>query len=260
VNAIYEWVRCGRHNLLHLRFFRIGYSAGRWTCRYGRHRWVFPYYPYLAFHDIEGYLRDGRLVPRPGMTVIDAGACYGEYALFASALVGPKGRVIMVEPDPANRAMARRLFAMNGSPANISIYEGGLWNAPGEVSFTSGLGPQSTVVAPGIDDHARTLPGTTPDRITIPVQSLAGLAESHGLDRLDLVKMDVEGAELQIVEGARSLPHHLRPAYAVASYHVVDGVRTAVTLERMFAAMDYESCTGNPRHPTTWAWPAGAPR
>ena len=260
MSALYEWLRCTRHNLLHLRFFRIGFSGGQWTCRYGRHRWVFPTYPYLAFHDIEGYLDDGRLVPRPGMTVIDAGACYGEYALFASSLVGPEGRVIVVEPDPANRAMAERLFAMNGSPANISIYEGGLWDAPGEVSFTSGLGPQSTVVAPGIDDPACTLPGTRPDCVTIPVHSLASLAESYRLDRIDLVKMDVEGAELQIVDGARSLPAHLRPAYAIASYHVVGGVPTSVTLERMFASMDYESRTGNPRHPTTWARPVGVTR
>lgn len=57
-------------------------------------------------------------------------------------------------------------------------------------------------------------------------------------------------------EAAQLLPRHLRPAYAIASYHVVGGVRTAVTLERMFSDMDYESCTGNQRHPTTWAWPA----
>ena len=258
MNPLYERLRCARHNLLHLRFFRIGYSAGKWTCRFGPHRWVFPYYPYLAFHDIEGYLCDGRLLPRPGMTVIDAGGCYGEYTLFASALVGPTGRVIMVEPDPANRAMARRLLAMNGSPANVSIFEGGLWNAPGEVSFTSGLGPQSTVVAPGIDDSARGLPGTAPDCIAIPVHSLASLAESYALERIDLVKMDVEGAELQIVEGARSLPHRLRPAFAIASYHVVDGVPTSTTLERVFREMGYACSTGNPEHLTTWAWPAEA--
>lgn len=53
-------------------------------------------------------------------------------------------------------------------------------------------------------------------------------------------------------EAAQILPRHLRAAYAIASYHMVDGVRTAATLERMFAGMEYESCTGDPRHPTTW--------
>ena len=59
----WELVRCTRHNLLHLRVFRVSYRGGLWHVSApaggGRIDMVFPYYPYLAFHDIEGYLQDG---------------------------------------------------------------------------------------------------------------------------------------------------------------------------------------------------------
>jgi FkbM family methyltransferase len=250
----YEWMRCTRHNRLHLKWFRIGFRNGAWTCRFRKYKWQFPYYPYLAFQDIEGYLNAGNFIPTPGMTVVDIGGCYGEYSLFASALVGPTGRVIMVEPDAGNIEKAKHLFAMNGDPQNITIFEGGIWGTRGTLRFDAGLGPQSMVTA--LAGH---LKGATAERAApsteIKVHSLASLVAEMNLDRLDIVKMDVEGAELQVISGAKDLPDRLRPRYAIASYHVVDGRRTAETLGGLFDALPYHHATGNERHLTTWAWP-----
>jgi FkbM family methyltransferase len=253
--SIYESVRCARHNLLHLKFFRLGYSAarGRWTCRYGNHSWELSHYPYLDFHDIEGYLFEGRLMPRPGMTVIDAGGCRGEYALFASTLVGPKGLVVMVEPDSANVAAAQRLFELNGNPPNIRVYQGGLWDRPGVVEFAGGLGDECAIVETA--SASQWVDRSVVSKTTIPVHSLQSLAEEFGLRSLDLVKMDVEGAEIRVIQGLADLGKQYRPAFAIASYHMVDGAQTAPQLERLFATYGYGCVTGNPRHLTTYAWP-----
>src|SRR5438270_720023 len=127
---LYELGRCTRHNLLHLKVFRISYGGGLWRVRDGDVEMLFPYYPYLAFHDIEGYLRDGSWRPQKGMTILDVGGYWGEYALYASKRVGNEGRVLMLEPEPANLEVARRVFALNGNPANIQIIEAGLWSTP----------------------------------------------------------------------------------------------------------------------------------
>ncbi len=66
---LWELVRCTRHNLLHLRVFRLSHRQGNWHVRAGGIEMVFPYYPYLAFHDIEGYLQQGDWRIEPGMTV-----------------------------------------------------------------------------------------------------------------------------------------------------------------------------------------------
>jgi FkbM family methyltransferase len=244
----YEWARCTRHNLLHLRLFRVTHRGGRWYARQGDLELVFDYYPYLAFHDIEGYLQDGEWRIEPGMTVIDAGGCWGEFALYASKCVGPSGRVLMLEPDPANIAVARRIFELNGNPRNLEIIPAGLWKEPGKLRFSSGQGAQSSVV--GVGESAGV--GSS---IEIDVESLASLAQRIAAERMDFVKMDIEGAELEAIGGAAQLPTPFRPRYAIASYHIVDGKRTADVLPQMFSQLGYQTRSGNERHLTTWAWP-----
>ena len=257
---LWEWARCTRHNLLHLRVFRISYGGdGLWRVRDDRGvEMVFPYYPYLAFHDIEGYLRDGAWRIEPGMTVLDVGGCWGEFAIYAAKCVGPGGRVLMLEPDPGNIAAARKNFELNGNPSNLEIVPVGLWKEPGKLRFTAGQGAVSSIVGV-VDtsgaDGAGAGASAGGHTIEIDVESLASLAQRLGLKRIDFVKMDIEGAELEAIIGAADLPQTFRPRYAIASYHVINGKRTADALPEMFARIGYDSSTGNERHTTTWSWP-----
>jgi FkbM family methyltransferase len=245
---LFEFARCTRHNLLHLKVFQISYSNGHWHVRDGDVELVVPEYPYLAFHDIEGYLFDGKWRPMPGETVIDVGGCFGEYALYASKRVGPTGRVLMLEPDPANIEVAQRLFALNGNPTNIEIVKAGLWSTPGKLRFNAGQSHQSAVATVDAVGAGHT--------IEIDVHSLASLAETYKLDRMDLVKMDIEGAELEVMAGAPNLPPGFKPRYAIASYHIVDGKQTAETLLGVFSKLGYHARNGYPEHLTTWASPS----
>jgi FkbM family methyltransferase len=252
-----EFVRCTRHNLLHLHTFRMTYRRGMWHVTDGQIKLDFPKYPYLAFHDIEGYLNEGRFKPQPGMTVIDAGGCYGEYALYAAGCVGPGGRVLMLEPDPANIAAAREFFQLNGNPGNIEIVPAGLWSRPGKLQFRAGQGEQSTIVFNSNNkaSDASAPAADTEGTIEIEVHSLASLAEAYDLERMDMVKMDIEGAEVEVISTADQLAPRYKPCYAIASYHVVNGQRTADTMAQMFPKMGYHVRSGYPQHLTTWASP-----
>ncbi len=246
--SVKEWVRCTRHNLLHLRTFRLSYQNQAWQVRDGGLSLTFPQYPFLAFHDIEGYLCEGRWRPQSGMTVVDAGGCYGEFSLYAAKCVGPSGKVLMLEPDLANIAVAKHFFEMNGNPGNIEIVPAGLWSKQGTLKFTAGQGALSSVASLSNSDVAAKV-------IEIQVHSLASLVKEFRLNRLDFVKMDIEGAEVEVISTAGELPTQYRPRYAIASYHVVEGKKAADTLEEVFPKIGYHCRTGYPKHLTTWASP-----
>lgn len=244
---IKENIRCGRHNLFHLRRFSVWYRGGLWHVSDGRVRLRFDHYPYLAFHDIEGYLQPRGWEPEAGEVVVDAGACFGEFAIYAAKRVGPEGIVLVLEPDSSNLEVAKRLWRLNGAPENLLFVEAGVWKESTTLFFRAGQDAISSVVE--ADDGSAEI-----ERVR--VETLDGLVETHGLSRVDYVKMDVEGAELEALEGAGGLLARHETRFSIASYHVVKGRPTSEELTRRFGAAGHEVSTGNPRHLTTWARPA----
>lgn len=243
-----EAVRSNKHNLLHLKRLKFSYNGGdTWTIHHDRGHMEVSTYPYLACHDIEGYLKNGDWTIEPGQTVIDAGGCFGEFTMYASQCVGPGGRVLMMEPDAANIEVAQRNFALNGSPANITIVPAGLWHERGTIRFATGHDAQSSMVG----DVAAS--GTT-NMIEVPTLTFADLANDYGLERIDFFKMDIEGAELEALSVLKHLPADLLPKkWAIASYHPRHGQTTAGRCEAVLRDLGYSVTTGNERHLTTWA-------
>lgn len=147
---------------------------------------------------------------RPGMTVMDVGANAGEVTLFAAKRVGPAGRVFSFEPLDA---MADRLslnVAMNHLE-QVEVVRLGLSDFDGEVPIYSaaetfhdgtrheGLG---TIYAAG---------PRTEELQRITLTTADGWASANELDRLDVMKIDVEGAELPVIRGAIGLIEEHRP-------------------------------------------------
>ena len=134
---------------------------------------------------------------RRGMTAVDAGAHVGQYTLLASSAVGPAGRVIAFEPHPVLRQVLRR----NVSRArchNVMV-------SPLALGRAAGLG-SLVLYPPGNFGGSSLRPDTaTAHRPRAPVE-VATLDEALGLlgaTSVDLVKIDVEGAELDVIDGAR---------------------------------------------------------
>ncbi len=131
---------------------------------------------------------------RPGMTVVDVGANVGYYTLLAASCVGPRGKVLAVEPSPYAYSRLRQVVSENRL-AQVDTLQAALGNGTGEgVLYLPPLGNHS----PSMVACDRT------DRVTVPLRTLDDcLAEWH-FDQLDLLKMDAEGFEPQVLAGARS--------------------------------------------------------
>ena len=141
----------------------------------------------------------------PGDSVVDVGANLGFHALLAAILAGPEGRVTAVEPDPANARMLRMSVRRLRGAAPVEVVEAALWDRSGELTF-SDLGNPGNSGARFVGDR---------ERLEVLVHGEAprfGTVRAVRWDEaffdvpMQLLKLDVEGAEPVVVRGmARSI-------------------------------------------------------
>jgi FkbM family methyltransferase len=139
---------------------------------------------------------------RPGDVFYDLGANIGFYTLLAARAVGARGKVFSFEPDFENARRLERNVARNGF-ANVSIIEAGVWSSSGERNFSAAnagspdRGVGSFVYATGGAESVTAIPCVSIDDFALSAPPPAG------------IKCDVEGAEVEVLRGARaSLARH----------------------------------------------------
>jgi FkbM family methyltransferase len=133
-----------------------------------------------------------RRVVRPGATVLDIGANLGAYTVLFAQWVGPGGRVHAFEPAPGTRAGLTRHVDLNGMSERVLVHAEAMSAGEGAAQFR----------AVGIQGDNRLISGPDSDAISIRTTSVDQFCGPSGL-RPGLIKVDVEGAELGVLEGAR---------------------------------------------------------
>jgi len=133
---------------------------------------------------------------KPGMTVLDIGANIGYYAMMERGLVGPDGRIIAVEPSPQNVELLRRNIELNGAE-NISVFECAVSDASSKRTFFLSEKSNLNTFHPGT--ATGTMTGMTP--IEVETLSVEDLLSRAGVDKVDYVRMDVEGHEVEVING-----------------------------------------------------------
>jgi FkbM family methyltransferase len=137
---------------------------------------------------------------RPGMTVIDVGANAGQYTLLASTIVGPTGSGHSFEPVPQTFARLERAVNDN-QRTNVHIHQAALWREETTLSLTvpaglSNLGYTGTFSAVLKGDGSS-------EKVEAKALRLDKYVEERALSRVDVIKMDIEGAEPAALAGAR---------------------------------------------------------
>jgi FkbM family methyltransferase len=155
--------------------------------------------------------------PVPGDVALDVGGCWGETALWMAHEVGPTGRVHCFEPSPQNLARLGANLERNPALApRITVH-------PAPLAGQAGLPVwMDDVTAAGATTHVGDQ--APAGRTTVPAitDTVDAMVARGALDHVDFLKMDVEGAELEVLRGAAHTLRTQRPRLALAAYHRPD--------------------------------------
>lgn len=149
----------------------------------------------LLFLEGERFVEERTLLRRllrPGMTVADVGANIGYYLLLFQQAVGPTGRIICIEPSEENLPELRKNIKAN-RVGEALLHEVALGIEDGEIGLRSGI--NSGIVPLANASHI------------VPIRRLDSLVT----ERVDLLKINVEGYEGQVLGGAGALIERDRP-------------------------------------------------
>jgi FkbM family methyltransferase len=141
-----------------------------------------------------------RRAVRPGWTVIDAGANVGAYSMLFALWAGRDGAVYAFEPDPAAYEGLCRHIALNGLKDRVHAFP---------VALTDGADGRAALARHGFSGLSRLAPRSA-RTIDVDAVSLDDFCRSRGISP-DLIKIDVEGAELAVLRGARKTIGALKP-------------------------------------------------
>jgi FkbM family methyltransferase len=161
-----------------------------------------PHSNWLGINEISKRKQFASMV-RPGQTVYDLGANVGSYTLLAAKLVGPAGRVVAIEPLPANLAYLRRHVEIN-LLANVRIVSAAVTDRVGTLRFRATPDRVTSHIA---DDGDVVVDCTTVDALV-----------TDGMAPPDCLKIDVEGAEAAVLRGATRTLAGIRPIIFLATH------------------------------------------
>ena len=154
---------------------------------------------------------------KPGQFVVDVGANLGYFTVLAGRLVGPGGRVVAVEAHPGMATLCRRNTVVNGQHGWTTVLERAAWSGTDRLRFhqrvhyaaNSSLGPAGADTLDGVADTEEVVEvdaAALDDLLDSLDSRRGGSAGGGGLRPVDVIKLDVEGAEVRAVAGmARTL-------------------------------------------------------
>jgi FkbM family methyltransferase len=202
---------------------RIGGEAVRFPARWSRY--------YEADYEPETFAFFRKNL-KPGNTVLDIGAHIGLFAVVTAKLVGPTGKVFSFEPTPSTREVLKEVVRLNGCGDVVEVRDEAVSREPGKAVFHD----------TGTDiSNANSLVNIERSKNTFEVEvvSVDAFVRSRNL-RPDCLKIDVEGAELDLLRGAEETFTKIRPV-ARLGLHPPQVARNHQSLEEIWDVLsDYK--------------------
>jgi FkbM family methyltransferase len=193
---------------------------------------------------LDAYFRFYR--PKPGDLVFDIGAYCGIFTHALSLAVGAEGKVVAFEPDPVNFECLRRNIERH-EMQNVSAIPVAISDTNGETKLNA-EGCLGSALSSCID---RPSAGTG---ITVETLTLKEACRRFGVP--SFIKIDAEGAEIEIIRGASDFLRHNPIHFAIDTNHIRNSRTTDKPIEHLFHSFEYEARSSSESgFLTTWANP-----
>ncbi|MEM8736671.1 MAG: FkbM family methyltransferase [Planctomycetota bacterium] len=167
----------------------------------------------VTFEFKQYYFENGnvRILPEPGDHVVDAGACFGDTALAFATSVGETGRIYSFEPLANNlRVFEHNLNQNPELKDRIHVIPAGAGDQDNELPLLQ------------TENAEQTNPGFSLNQVDagmIPVRTVDSLVAKGEIEKVDFIKMDIEGFEMKALAGAEKTIREMRPKLAISAYH-----------------------------------------
>ena len=151
------------------------------------------------------------VLPREGEVFIDVGGYIGSYSIPAAKAVGRAGRVVILEPESNNRRQLEKNIALNGV-TNCHVLPMAAWSSSGSVGWHQDAHPVWHRVEADQNDES------------VAAVSIDDLVRHFSLIRVDWIKMDIEGAEVDALKGAENTLMRFRPQLFIEVHETLKSV------------------------------------
>lgn len=171
---------------------------------------------------------------RAGMVAFDVGANVGIVTLTMARLVANDGHIHAFEPEPSNFRLLTKNVSRNGFKRSVTLNQVALSDQSGSANLNRSGDAASAYVS---DELAAS------GAIEVHCTTIDTYARLVGLSRLDLIKIDVEGAEMRVLRGATATLRRFRPVLLVecAERHLHRSGVAARDLLGLLAGLGYKS-------------------
>jgi FkbM family methyltransferase len=156
---------------------------------------------------------EGDFGPHNGDVVLDCGANIG-VTVHEELEAGAK-KIVAIEPAPENLECLRRNYPDEIKSGRVIVYPKGVWDK--DDLLTLKVDPKNSAA----DSFVIQRPGAV-DVQQIPLTTIDNLVAELKLDRIDYIKMDIEGAEPKALAGARETLKKYKPRISISAYHAPD--------------------------------------
>ncbi len=226
-NSLRERIKLNYYNIKNNKF-SFALQNGHYVTKEGDSWEVITRKPlYFIVKDIERYEKYYKV--KINDIVIDAGANEGALSVVYSQKIGNRGKVFAFEPDSINVEMLKSNLSLNKKYSNIDLVEMGLWNKKDIIDFFEAGSVGSSVFYE--DKKSK--------KVAIQTISIDNFMSLQKINHLNFVKMDIEGAEIEALEGAIKSIDKYKPDFAIASYHIINNKPTYIAVEDFFRKIDY---------------------
>ena len=184
-----------------------------------------PFVTTTQYMDVAGLAPDG--------VVIDLGCYCGLTSIAFAKAVGPTGRIIALEPDPRNFAAAVTNIAQyhaRSGVATIDLLQMAVSDRSGELTFSS-EGSMGSAAASLVGSYR----GHT---LRVASSTLDDLAVAQNLQKVDFIKMDIEGSEEAVLASSESFLARFRPTMVIEP-HMVNGTLSAGPVQTLLTRFGY---------------------